>query len=365
MTGVDRAPAKAAKRARQDALSGTGLASKAVVIGLNAAIVTVSEGQPKILVVPQGAAASGNSDGAWPAGSWDALPFGPFDPAKHRTLDIGLRSWVREQTHLALGYVEQLYTFGDRGRHALEVEAPGEHVVSVGYLALTRTHDGELSGAAWRDWYEHFPWEDWRQGKPAIIDQAIAPLLRDWAARQSEASEDELTRGKRRDRMRLCFGLDSVHWDDEKVLERYELLYEAGLVREAARDGRPNAVARGEPDDPALGRPMQFDHRRILATAMSRLRAKLKYRPVAFELMPPTFTLFELQKTVEALLGLHVHKQNFRRLVENAGLVERTGRMTTRTGGRPAEQFRFRREVLNERPAPGLRLAPSKSRANS
>ena len=39
--------------------------------------------------------------------------------------------------------------------------------------------------------------------------------------------------------------------------------------------------------------------------------------------------------------------------------------MTTRTGGRPAEQFRFRREVLNERPAPGLRLAPSKSRATT
>ncbi|HEX7776341.1 MAG TPA: NAD regulator [Parvibaculum sp.] len=341
-------------------VAGTGLASKAVVIGLNAAIVTVTEDQPKILVVPQGGAKGGNA-----AGNWDALPFGPFDPARHRTLDIGLRDWVQEQTHLALGYVEQLYTFGDRGRHALEVETPGEHVVSVGYLALTRTHDGELEGAAWRDWYEHFPWEDWREDKPAVIDQTIAPLLREWAGRQAEASADELTRGKRRDRIRLCFGLDGVHWDDEKVLERYELLYETGLLREAARDGRPNAIALGDKNDPNLGRPMQFDHRRILATAMSRLRAKLKYRPVAFELMPATFTLFELQRTVEALLGLHVHKQNFRRLVEKGGLVERTGRVTTRTGGRPAEQFRFRREVLNERPAPGLRLAPSRSRANS
>lgn len=356
MNETDRAPSKS-QGAALASLAGAELAGKAVIIGLNAAIVTVSEDQPKILVVPQSADASATA-----AGSWDALPFGPFDPLKHRTLEIGLRSWVQEQTHLALGYVEQLYTFGDRGR--FEIEA-SEHVVSVGYLALTRTHDGELSGAAWRDWYDHFPWEDWRHGKPAIIDQAIAPLLRDWASHQSEASDDELTRGKRRDRARLCFGLDGVPWDDEKVLERYELLYEAGLVREAARDGRPNAIARGKPDDPNLGRPMQFDHRRILATAMGRLRAKLKYRPVAFELMPPTFTLFELQKTVEALLGLHVHKQNFRRLVENAGLVERTGRMTTRTGGRPAEQFRFRREVLNERPAPGLRLAPSKSRANS
>lgn len=344
------------------------LTGKAVVMGLNAGIVTVLEDQPKILVVPQAGAAKTAAE------SWDALPFGPFDPLRHRTLDIGLRDWVQEQTHLALGYVEQLYTFGDRGRNAMEVNEEGAHVVSVGYLALTRANDDiesktakDDSAAAWRDWYQFFPWEDWRDSKPAIIDQAIVPLLREWAAGQADATPEELTRGKRRDRIRLFFGLDGMQWDDEKVLERYELLYEAGLLREAARDGRRNAqaVQDGAGGGLTLGLPMQFDHRRILATAMSRLRAKLKYRPVAFELMPPVFTLFELQRVVEALLGLHVHKQNFRRLVEKGGLVERTGKMTTRTGGRPAEQFRFRREILNERPAPGLRLAPTKSRAVS
>lgn len=335
------------------------LTDKAVIIGLNAAIVTVSEDEPKILIVYPANAAQRR---AAQAAQWDALPFGPFDPSQHRTLDIGLRSWVQEQTHLTLGYVEQLYTFGDRGRLALEVDVTEGHTVSVGYLALTRSHDSELSGAEWRDWYQLFPWEDWREGKPAIIDQTIAPLLREWASHQAEASTEELARGKRRDRIRLCFGLDNVPWDDEKVLERFELLYEAGLAQEAARDERPNAR---QDTGLVIGRPMQFDHRRILATAMSRLRAKLKYRPVVFELMSPSFTLFELQKTVEALLGQRLHKQNFRRLVEKGGLVERTGKVTTRTGGRPAEQFRFRREVLNERPAPGLRLAPSRSRANS
>src|SRR5439155_22288137 len=105
-----------------------------------------------------------------------------------------------------------------------------------------------------------------------------------------------------------------------------------------------------------LGQPMEQDHRRILATALARLRGKLKYRPVVFELLPSTFTLLQLQRVVEALAGMRLHKQNLRRLVESAGLVEGTGRLDSETGGRPAELFRFRREVLRERPAPGVGL---------
>ena len=138
------------------------------------------------------------------------------------------------------------------------------------------------------------------------------------------------------------------------MLDRYELLYEAGLIEEARRDGRPAALARRS--IPSLGVSMRFDHRRILATAIARLRAKLKYRPVVFELMPAEFTLTELQHTVEAISGRLLHKQNFRRLVESTALVEPTGEASTATGGRPAALFRFRREVLSERPAPGLRL---------
>jgi hypothetical protein len=158
----------------------------------------------------------------------------------------------------------------------------------------------------------------------------------------------------RQDRVRLYFGTEGAHWDEERVLDRYELLYEAGLIEEARRDGRPAALARKS--IPSLGVSMRFDHRRILATAIARLRAKLKYRPVVFELLPPEFTLTELQRTVEAISGRHLHKQNFRRLVESGALVEPTGVTSTQTGGRPAALFRFRREVLQERPAPGLRV---------
>lgn len=153
------------------------------------------------------------------------------------------------------------------------------------------------------------------------------------------------------------------------MLERYELLYEAGLVLEARRDRRlgmeqGSAAAELAVDDDeslqATGEAMTFDHRRILATAMGRLRGKLKYRPLVFELLASSFTLTELQLTVEALAGLRLHKQNFRRLIAKAGLVEPTGRMVTGTGGRPAEQYRFRASVVQERSAPGVRLPGSR-----
>lgn len=311
----------------------SGADSHVVVIGLSAAVVSVADEAPGVLAVST-------------AAGEDALPFGPFDPIAHRTLESGLRTWVGEQTYLDLGYVEQLYTFGDRGRHTLR---PGEgpRVVSVGYLALTRRAGAQAPDTLWRDWYRYFPWEDWRAAKPAIIEQSIVPALKAFC----EGAPDKACHALRTDRVRLCFGLDGIGWDEEKVLERYELLYEAGLVSESARDGRV-------PADRALhlGAAMTFDHRRILATAIARLRGKMKYRPVVFELMPPAFTLLDLQRTVEAISGIRLHKQNFRRLVEEQGLVEGTGKYAVPARGRPAELFRFRREVLRERPSPGLRL---------
>jgi len=315
-----------------------------IEIDLTAAIVAIEGNEPLILT------ASGKA-----GDRITGLPFGPFDAVSHRTFEIGLRAWVEEQTGLRLGYVEQLYTFGDRGRHTM----PGDtdvHVASIGYLALTRAvNNGTASapGASFEPWYRFFPWEDWRQDPPGIIARDILPELTKWAA-QGDAPETARAL-PRKDRVRLYFGTEGAHWDEERVLDRYELLYEAGLVEEARRDGRPAALQRKTL--PHLGNAMRFDHRRILATGIARLRAKLKYRPVVFELLPPEFTLTELQRTVEAISGRHLHKQNFRRLVETGALVEPTGVTSTQTGGRPAALFRFRREVLQERPAPGLRVS--------
>ena len=302
--------------------------SDTVVIGLSAVVVAIRDGEAVVLTVEPGERRD-----------LPSLPFGPFDP-DDRTFELALRSFVTEQTGFELGYVEQLYTFGDLGRDAplADVGAGAARVVSVGYLGLTPwAPDAQALGATWSPWSRYFPWEDWRRGRPALLDELIAPALLRWAD-----TEAKLTRA------RALFALDGKAWNEERVLDRYELLYEAGLVAEAARD-RADASAPLE-----IGQAMVSDHRRILATGLGRLRGKLKYRPVAFELVPQEFTLSTLQRAVEAVSGLPLHKQNFRRVVERSGLVEPLGRFDHITGGRPAELHRFLREKAAEAPALGL-----------
>lgn len=330
------------ERGRQQAEHST------VIMELNAAIVTVRDDTPLVLVVRKKQPGSNET-----SETTFGLPYGPFEPIRDRTLELGMRRWVEEQTALEMGYFEQLYTFGDRGRHSGPDDQ--DRFVSVGYLALTdRATDSALPDAVWRSWYDFFPWEDHRGGFPEMVDDVIRPALQTWAA----AAESDPLRNQRRDRVKLCFGAKNVAWDDEKILERYELLYEADLVTEASRD--EDLPQQGESH--AIGVAMRFDHRRILATAMGRLRGKLKYRPVIFELMLDTFTLLELQRTIEAIAGVHLHKQNFRRLVATSGLVENTGTISAQTIGRPAQLFRFRREVLQERVAPGVRMPSPRGR---
>ena len=298
------------------------------IINLTAVIVAVTDNQPRVLIV--------NQEG-------DGLPNGPFDPLHHDSLESGLRQWVEAQTGLDLYYVEQLYTFGNRNRDPIEILG-GPRVVSVAYMALTHEDAVDAPNAEWRDWYSFLPWEDWRDGRPAIIDEQIGPTLAKWA------KQNTARRRQRQDRVNVTFGAPATaEMDAVLSLERFELLYDAGLVAESLRDHSSDQAAPS-----GMGTDLVSDHRRILASALGRLRGKLAYRPVVFELLPGEFTLLQLQRVVEALSGAKLHKQNFRRLVANADLVEPIGR-TSRVGkGRPAELFRFRREVLGETQTIGL-----------
>ena len=96
-------------------------------------------------------------------------------------------------------------------------------------------------------------------------------------------------------------------------------------------------------DLPALA----FDHADILQYALTRLRYKLEYTAVGFELLPETFTLTELQTAYEIVLGETLDKRNFRRKIVSAEVIEPTGEY--RTGeGRPAQVFRYREDAVAE-----------------
>ncbi len=297
--------------------------SSSLIIGLNAVIAAVEAtkmgGTPKVLCTRAETKER-------------ALPYGAFDPARHRTFDLGLRDFVSTQTNMTLGYVEQLYTFGDAGRESpsaiFEDSAPDTRIISIGYLALTpRLEKVSHQDTGWKDWYDFFPWEDWRNGEPALLKNIILPHLTTWAEQAKEV---------RMPRLRLAFGFEGLGWEEERVLDRYELMYEAGLIAEAFRGENASDV----PDFiEQTGQAMASDHRRILATAIGRLRGKLRYRPVIFDMMPETFTLLQLQRAVEAIIGFNLHKQNFRRGIENSGLAINSGKISDGTGGRPAAMF--------------------------
>jgi 8-oxo-dGTP diphosphatase len=87
--------------------------------------------------------------------------------------------------------------------------------------------------------------------------------------------------------------------------------------------------------------PFAFDHGAILAAAVERIRGKLDYAPIGFELLPDTFTLLELRRVHEAILGRPLNKDSFRRKVLDRGLVEPTGERATGLGHRPPELYRF------------------------
>jgi hypothetical protein len=283
-----------------------------VALSLDAVVISVRDATPMLLCVQREQLLS--------------LPGAGLN-VRHRTFESGMREILQAQTGVAVGYAEQLYSFGDSNRgDQTEVRQ-----VSVTYLALVREFL-QPSGAFWADVYHFLPWEDWRVTAPACYAQ-LMQHLNTWA-----------NSAERAERVRLCFACAQGGFDHERVLERFELLWEAGLVAEKTGHSQTFGVA------------MAGDYRRMLASALGRLRGKLKYRPVIFELLPESFTMLRLQTTVEALIGNTVHKQNFRRLMEQGGLLESCGARVMEHRGRPAELFRFRHAVYRERPAPGVRV---------
>ncbi len=162
---------------------------------------------------------------------------------------------VQHQTGVELGSARQhLHALGGRQGPVGMAQSADLPVVAICYLALVDpAHINDRDGAGWRSWYQYFPWEDWRRGKPACLTEDIEPRLRAWAG---------LTHAPCSERLRIAFGWDGVAWDEEKVLERYDILSEAGLLEDAASlASNAGGALRSLP---RLRHPILGDHARCL-----------------------------------------------------------------------------------------------------
>jgi hypothetical protein len=322
---------------------------------------------PRALVVVRGGEPFRGLD-AWPGGflEWDQDP---------TTRETALRE-LQEETGVAEPeYLEPLGSYTQDGRDPRQFAGhpdpatgawvrTGARVATNAYLMLMPrpvplvAQAEEVSDARWADLYAYLPWEDLRSPAGRAAARGALDALARWA---------EGAGGDARERIDYAFGFGLKEWNEERVAERWRLLSDAGLVAEAARDrwGRPTGGG-----GTRLGREMAFDHRRILADALARLRGKVKYVPAALHaLAGDEFTLDELQAAFEAVAGRPLHRANFRRAVaaprggdrqtRSPRLVEGTARRRPRTSGEPGvapELFRFRAEMLHARLDPSLRL---------
>ena len=279
------------------------------------------------------------------------FPSVAFDPGAHESLDLGVRDWLLDNTGLELGKLEQVHT----ARRSGAGSGIGEpcSALSIGFLGLVPPQQRSLvTRGTWRRCLDFMPWEDRRRRGGLTGHERVGQFLLSRLHASTLAGEQSLERQSRR--IRGAFGLDSTPWDEAATLERCALVQNL-----APYASEPSGLAfiEGMTLETVLPPRMVADHLQILASAIGRLRTRLRVRPIAVDLVPPVFTLLDLQRSAEAILGPSLHKQNFRRYVEGAGVIEATGTMRQQTGGRPAQLFRFRREGMSERRLVSRRLA--------
>lgn len=187
---------------------------------------------------------------------------------------------LKQETNLSDIYIEQLYTFGDPARD------PRMRVVSSSYLALIDKNRIKEKIAPWASWFNITFSEDKKNIKFTLengrekMKCVIAKILRD------------------------------------RSTDRYDYKIEA---------------------DEGLA----FDHARMIAAGLTRLKNKIEYTDIVFNMMPEMFTLSELQQVYEIILGVKLLDPAFRRMI--ASKVEKTGKMKTGAGHRPSALFRYKK----------------------
>lgn len=214
-------------------------------------------------------------------------------------------------------------------------------------VALLSAREGALSTLTVRR-AEH-PYRGWRAlpggfvGMAESLDGAASRVLAEKAGLRGVYLEQLYTFGDpRRDpRTRVisvayCALVDPARFDEAAGASPDAAVSRLRVPWDGERGGAVELLDR----DGAAQR-LGFDHAEILGMAVKRLRGKLDYSPIGFQLLPPRFTLLQLQQVHETILGRTLDKNAFRRRMLATGQLETTGESERAVGHRPAELFRF------------------------
>src|SRR5437868_6174051 len=186
--------------------------------------------------------------------------------------------------------------------------------------------------------------------KVLLIERALEPFKGRWALPGGFVRVDETLDDAARRELEEEAGLKNVFLEQlytfgalnrdprERVVSvaYYALVKLAEHETKAATDA---ADARWFPI--SKGPKLAFDHAEILATALSRLKGKVRYQPIGFELLPPKFTLSELQHLYEVVLGTDLDKRNFRKKVLSTGILIPLKEQSRAGRHRPAHLYCF------------------------
>lgn len=211
-------------------------------------------------------------------------------------LDTAAQRELFEETNVENVYMEQLYTWGDTNRD------PRTRVISTSYMALVdssklNVHAGDDASDA--KWFE-------------LKRETISEKRMDTDTSKRLLKEEKLELIN--DNIKLSATVITII---EKI---------GHVVREDIQILESNGIA--------------FDHAKIILYGLNRLRNKVEYTEIVFNLMPEYFTLTELQKVYEIILGKELIKANFRRKIQD--MVEETDIQTEDLGHRPATLYKYK-----------------------
>jgi 8-oxo-dGTP diphosphatase len=186
--------------------------------------------------------------------------------------------------------------------------------------------------------------------KVLLIERGGEPFRGKWALPGGFVRLDETLDEAARRELREEAGIEDVFLEqlytfgavDRDPRERVVSVAYYALVKLSAHDAKAATDAADARWFRVSKLPkLAFDHAQILATALARLKGKVRYEPIGFELLPPRFTLSQLQHLYEAVLGTELDKRNFRKKVLSFGLLVPVKEKQTGGRHRPAQLFRF------------------------